>query len=150
MPRELPLVMISVMTGHCRRDPSCTSSARSARPIGSIQNPTIGRNMLVQMAISRTREYAADKWAHTSAETLDHLPQRWIRSMQPRMRSRMSEPSRIPQLRICSLSIPCLGVHGQSVLYSSIDRKRMAALEQLAAQMGVAQSSRRPASRPWR
>src|SRR5260370_2902443 len=54
------------------------------------------------------------------------------------MRSRMSQPNRTPQLRICSLSIPRSGERMDNLFSTHPSTEnRIAALEQLAAQMGV-------------
>jgi len=67
----------------------------------------------------------------------------------------MFQPNRNPATAHLFIINPLSGeANGQSVLYSSIDRNRIAALEQLAAQMGVGRSSRHPgparsAPGPW-
>jgi hypothetical protein len=63
--------------------------------------------MLVQMAISRTREYAADDLGRASAATPKHWRPRWPRSTPPPTRSRMFRLRRIPRRRTCSSSIRC-------------------------------------------
>ncbi len=107
--------------------------------------------MLVQMAISRTREYAADNMgAHISREpeslasALDKID---AASHEIENVTAEQNPATAHLFIINPLS-------GQRMdnLFSThpSTENRIAALEQLAAQMGVARSSRRPASRPWR
>ena len=60
--------------------------------------------MLLQMAISRTREYAADD----RGMRLCGNPH-WPKSTRPHSRSRTFRPNRTQQRHICSSSIRCLG-----------------------------------------
>ena len=63
--------------------------------------------MLVQMAISRTREYSADRVGARSAASRCGSPGRCRRSSSWRAAWSTSRPSATPPRRTCSSSIPC-------------------------------------------
>ena len=63
--------------------------------------------MLVQMAISRTREYAADNMGAQISGIGTGLPRRWRKSTRPPIRSRIFRPNTTRRPRICSSSIRC-------------------------------------------
>jgi heat shock protein HtpX len=93
--------------------------------------------MLVQMAVSRTREYAADRLGAQIAASRAISRPRSRKLDRPRTRSRTSRLSTIPRPRTCSSSIRC-PAHGMDNLFATHPRprNRIAALEQLAAEMG--------------
>ena len=96
--------------------------------------------MIVQMAISRTREYAADNMGAQISGNPAALASALAGLTRQRIRSRMFPQSRTRRLRLCLSSIRCPGAHGQSVSTYPATENRVAALEQLAAQLGRAPS----------
>ena len=115
--------------------------------------------MLVQMAISRTREYAADRMgAQIAGEPSSSRRRSPAHRERRARRSRTSRPSAIPRPRTCSSSTRCR-VQRMDNLFSThpATENRIAALMQLAAQMGrggyapsgAAAPGARPAHGPW-
>jgi heat shock protein HtpX len=111
--------------------------------------------MLVQMAISRTREYAADNMgAHISGDPES------LASALAKIDEAAHEIENVPAEQNPATAhlfiINPLSGEGMDNLFSThpSTENRIAALEQLAAQMGLALSGRhpglaQPASRPW-
>ena len=100
--------------------------------------------MLVQMAISRTREYAADRMgAQIVGRAAAGSPPRCAKHRERRARrSRTRRPSAIRRPRTCSSSTRCRA-RGMDNLFSThpATENRIAALEQLAARDGPAAAS---------
>ena len=93
--------------------------------------------MIVQMAISRTREYAADNMGAQIAGSRPRSPRRWRRSPTPRTRSRTRTPSAIPATAHMFIINPLSGQRMDNLFSTHpATENRIAALDALAREMG--------------
>jgi heat shock protein HtpX len=115
--------------------------------------------MLVQMAISRTREYAADELGARISGRPDALASALLKISGAAAQIENPTAERTPATAHLFIVNPLHG-HGMDNLFAThpSTENRIAALEQLAAEMGLARSGRAPAApdypahstSPWR
>jgi heat shock protein HtpX len=115
--------------------------------------------MLVQMAISRTREYAADELGARISGRPDALASALLKISGAAAQIENPTAERTPATAHLFIVNPLHG-HGMDNLFAThpSTENRIAALEQLAAEMGLARSGRAPtapdypahSTSPWR